>query len=48
MITANDYFRIDGPRVWIEYSTQGGIVIRTPPHPHSVWRDRTGDYGGNQ
>ncbi|NID10581.1 DUF3500 domain-containing protein [Fibrivirga algicola] len=43
----NDYVRIDGPSVWIEYSMQGGIVIRSAPHPHSVWRDRTGDYGGN-
>ena len=38
--------RIDGPSVWIEYSAQGGIVIRTVTHPHSVWRDRTGDYSG--
>ena len=43
----NDYVRIDGPSVWIEYSMQHGIVIRNAPHPHSVWRDRTGDYGGN-
>jgi hypothetical protein len=47
MSTQNDYIRLDGPHVWIEYSTQGGIVIRNTPHPHSVWRDRTGDYGGN-
>jgi Protein of unknown function (DUF3500)/Secretion system C-terminal sorting domain len=44
--TKNDYVRIDGPGVWIEYSLQGGIVIRTANHPHSIWRDRTGDYGG--
>nr|WP_317170143.1 DUF3500 domain-containing protein [Rhodocytophaga rosea] len=43
----NDYIRIDGPSVWIEFSYQGGIVIRNTPHPHSVWRDRTSDYGGN-
>ncbi|MFD1145278.1 DUF3500 domain-containing protein [Larkinella insperata] len=43
----NDYIRIDGPDVWIEFSYQGGIVIRGVPHPHSVWRDRTTDYGGN-
>jgi hypothetical protein len=47
MSTQNDYIRLDGPHIWIEYSTQGGIVIRNTPHPHSVWRDRTGDYGGN-
>jgi hypothetical protein len=46
MITVGDYMRIDGPSVWIEFSTQGGIVIRTYAHPHTVWRDRTGDYGG--
>lgn len=46
MITQGDYVRIDGPSVWLEYSTQGGIVIRTYTHPHTVWRDRTGDYGG--
>jgi Protein of unknown function (DUF3500)/Secretion system C-terminal sorting domain len=44
--TQNDYVRIDGPGVWIEYSLQGGIVIRNQNHPHSIWRDRTGDYGG--
>jgi Protein of unknown function (DUF3500)/Secretion system C-terminal sorting domain len=44
--TKNDYVRIDGPGVWIEYSLQGGIVIQGQNHPHSIWRDRTGDYGG--
>ena len=47
MSQQNDYVRLDGPRIWIEYSAQGGIVIKGTPHPHSVWRDRTGDYGGN-
>jgi hypothetical protein len=45
-VTQGDYLRIDGPSVWIEYSTQGGIVIRSYPHPHTVWRDRSSDYGG--
>lgn len=45
--TQNDYVRIDGPRVWIEFSYQGGIIVRNTPHPHSVWRDHTTDYGGN-
>jgi hypothetical protein len=42
----NDYVRIDGPSVWIEFSLQPG---RSLPgiHPHSVWRDKTADYGGN-
>ncbi len=44
MNTKNDYIRIDGPSVWIEYSTQGGIVIKAENHPHSVWRDRKTDY----
>jgi len=43
----NDYVRIDGPSVWIEFSYQGGIIIKGTPHPHSVWRDHTTDYGGN-
>lgn len=43
----NDYVRIDGPSVWIEFSLQPG---RSVPgiHPHSVWRDKTADYGGNR
>jgi hypothetical protein len=42
----NDYVRIDGPSVWIEISMQPG---RSLPgiHPHSIWRDRRADYGGN-
>ena len=43
----NDYVRIDGPSVWIEFSYQGGVIVKNTPHPHSVWRDHTGDYGGN-
>ncbi|MCE0535414.1 DUF3500 domain-containing protein [Kineosporia rhizophila] len=43
----NDYIRIDGPSVWIEFSMQNGIVL-SGNHPHSVWRDRTSDYGGTQ
>lgn len=46
LLTQNDYVRIDGPSVWIEYSTQRGIVM-SPTHPHTVWRDKTKDYGGN-
>lgn len=43
----NDYVRIDGPAVWIEFSMQHGIVL-SGNHPHSVWRDRTADYGGTK
>ena len=34
-----DYVRIDGPRVWIEFATQGS------DHYHTIWRDRRSDYG---
>ncbi len=46
MNAENDYVRIDGPTVWIESSMQPG---RSVPgiHPHSVWRDKSADYGGN-
>jgi hypothetical protein len=43
----NDYVRIDGPSVWIEFSMQPGRSI-PGVHPHSVWRDRDTDYGGNK
>lgn len=45
MNTRADYFRIDGPHVWIEFSVQNGIVL-SGVHFHSVWRDRVNDYGG--
>jgi hypothetical protein len=37
--TLDDYVRIDGPRVWIEFACQRGI------HYHTIWRDRVTDYG---
>lgn len=40
-----DYMRISGPNVWIEFSCQGGIVIQGQIHYHSIWRDRSHDYG---
>ncbi|WP_160143710.1 DUF3500 domain-containing protein [Chryseolinea soli] len=46
LTTTNDYVRIDGPSVWIEYSCQRGVVL-SGTHPHSVWRDKLTDYGGN-
>lgn len=45
--TENDYVRIDGTSVWIEISMQGGRSW-TGIHPHSVWRDKRSDYGGNK
>jgi hypothetical protein len=43
----NDYVRIDGPSLWIEFSMQPGRVV-PGIHPHSVWRDRAADYGGHR
>lgn len=43
----NDYVRIDGPSVWIEFSLQPGRSI-PGIHPHSVWRDKVADYGGSE
>jgi hypothetical protein len=47
MAAQGDYILIDGPGVWIEWSMQGGVIIRNSVHPHAVWRDRKSDYGGN-
>ena len=43
----NDYVRIDGPSLWLEFSMQPGRIV-PGVHPHSVWRDRSADYGGNR
>lgn len=43
----NDYVRLDGPSIWLEYSVQPGRDFPGTTHPHSVWRDRKTDYGGN-
>ena len=42
----NDYVRLDGPSLWLEYSGQPSRDFPGTVHPHSVWRDRTSDYGG--
>ncbi|HEY0426395.1 MAG TPA: DUF3500 domain-containing protein [Pyrinomonadaceae bacterium] len=44
--TVNDYVRIDGPSVWIEISMQRAASWNGV-HPHTVWRDKNTDYGGN-
>jgi len=44
------YFRVDGPRVWIELCARPGVAYPVA-HWHSVWRDKLADYGaafGNQ
>jgi len=48
MNTKYDYFRIDGPHVWIEFIVAGGIIYPSSIHFHSVWRDRVTDYGGTK
>ena len=47
LATKGSYVRIDGPRVWIEFSVQNGILIRNKVHFHSIWRDKQYDYGAN-
>lgn len=45
-VTVNGtYFRIDGPRVWIEVAVQNGVVL-SGTHYHTIYRDRSFDYGG--
>lgn len=47
MNSEDDYVRIHGPSLWLEFSLQSNKS--TPDkgnHPHSVWRDITDDYGG--
>ncbi|HLZ15835.1 MAG TPA: DUF3500 domain-containing protein [Cyclobacteriaceae bacterium] len=47
MAQTDDYIRLDGPNLWIEYSAQPSRDFPGTSHPHSVWRDRKTDYGGN-
>ena len=41
----HSYLRIDGPRVWIEFVVQQGVAYTSYVHYHSLWRDKTADYG---
>lgn len=45
LTTQASYARIDGPRVFIEFTVQGGIVYRNKVHYHTIWRDKVADYG---
>lgn len=46
--TEDDYVRIHGPSLWIEFSLQSNKSTgEVGNHPHSVWRDQQDDYGGN-
>ncbi len=47
LTTQGDYIRVDGPRVWIEFVVQNGIVFNSSYHFHTIWRDKTADYGGD-
>ena len=47
MSQGGDYVRLDGPRLWLEYSGQDSRDFPGTVHPHSVWRDHLSDYGGN-
>ncbi len=47
VLANGNYFRIEGPRVWIEFSVQRGIIIGNEVHYHTIWRDKVGDYGGS-
>ena len=40
------YIRVDGPRVWIEFLVQSGVIFNSQVHYHSIWRDKVADYGG--
>ncbi|WP_428927490.1 DUF3500 domain-containing protein [Marinibacterium sp. SX1] len=43
----NDYVRVHGPSLWIEFSLQSNkSTEKVGNHPHSVWRDLMDDYGG--
>ncbi|MFT4062141.1 MAG: DUF3500 domain-containing protein [Edaphocola sp.] len=42
-----NYVRIDGPRVWIEFVCQSGVIFTSQIHYHSVWRDHVSDYGAD-
>lgn len=44
--TQRSYLRVDGPRVWIEFVVQQGVVYSSYIHYHSIWRDKVADYGG--
>jgi Protein of unknown function (DUF3500) len=45
----NDYVRIDGPSIWLEFSMQSNKSTGAEGnHPHSIWRDKTSDYSGNK
>lgn len=45
--TTLSYGRIDGPRVWIEFTVQEGTTGTLQGHYHTIWRDKVADYGAD-
>jgi len=45
LATLGSYFRVDGPRVWIEFNARPGVAYTNVAHWHSIWRDKLADYG---
>ena len=45
--TTLSYGRIDGPRVWIEFTVQEGTTGTLQGHYHTIWRDKVSDYGAD-
>ena len=45
--TEGTYMRIDGPRVWIEVACQAAVVLSNVTHYHTIYRDKTYDYGNS-
>jgi len=46
-VTVNgNYLRIEGPRLWIEFSVQRGVVSTNDIDYDTIWRDKFADYGG--
>lgn len=45
--TDGTYMRIDGPRIWIELVCQNGVLVRNQTHYHTIFRDKTYDYGNS-
>jgi len=47
-LSANSsYARIDGPRLWIEFTVQTGTATTPQGHYHTIWRDKVADYGAD-
>ena len=44
--TSGTYMRIDGPNLWIEVACQSGVIL-SGTHYHTIFRDKTMDYGNS-